>query len=130
MGPPLSNQAITYRNPLELMLVGGAFIAYGTVQAPRMARDWGPRRRPAAAAADIAEAEARKARTRADVTQFLGQQIRGGRRTSPSRILASWSPALILPRSQLLPGRRSALNCPRELPKCSVATVVTDEARD
>lgn len=88
MGPPLRNEAITYRNPIELIITGGAFIAYGTVQVLRMARDWGARRRMSNAAAEMAEAEARQARTRADVIEYLGQEVTAGRLHVPPSELA------------------------------------------
>jgi len=90
MGPPLRNEAITYRNPIEIIIAGGAFIAYGALQVLRMVRDWGARGRMANAAAEMAEAEARQARTRADVIEYLGQEVTAGRLHVPPSELAKF----------------------------------------
>jgi hypothetical protein len=87
MGPPVRIDAITYRSPLELAFIGGGFLAYGIIHVLRMTRDWRARRRLASAAADIAESEARKARTRADVIEYLGKEVTAGRlHVSPAEL--------------------------------------------
>jgi hypothetical protein len=79
LGAPLRTESISYQNPVEILLAAGAFLALGTVQVLRMVRDWGARRRAAEAAAEIAEAAARQARTRADVVEYLGREVIAGR---------------------------------------------------
>jgi hypothetical protein len=112
MGSPLRNEAITYRNPIELIIFGGAFVAYGTIQVLRLVRDWGARRRMTNAAAEIAEAEARQARTRADVIEYLGKEVTAGRLHVPASELAKLVTSTDLEAIKQLAGTEPTLELP------------------
>ncbi len=112
MGPPLRNEAITYRNPIELIIFAGAFVAFGTVQVLRLVRDWGARRRMTNAAAEIAEAEARQAKTRADVIEYLGKEVTAGRLHVPPSELAKLVTSTDLEAIARLAGTEPTLELP------------------
>ncbi len=89
IGPPPQTAQLTYQNPIEIILVGGAFGFFGIIQLLRIVRDWKPRRRQGEAAASIAEDEARAAKSRADVVEYLGQEIVAGRLHVPASQLGA-----------------------------------------
>jgi len=86
--PAVRAEEISYRNPLEWVLVGGGFAVYATVQALRMVRDWSARKRTGAAAAVAAEAQARAEVARADVLEYLAG--RGYRWPDTSGAIGAW----------------------------------------
>ena len=112
MGLPLRTETITYRNPIEVIVFGGAFVAYGTVQVLRLVRDWGARRRLTNAAAEIAEAEARQARTRADVIEYLGHEVTAGRLHVPAAELGKLVTSTDLEAIAKLAGKEPTLELP------------------
>jgi hypothetical protein len=89
LGSPPATAEITYRNPVELIIVGGAFGLLGVVQLLRIIRDWKPRRRQGEAAASMAEDEARASKSRADVVEYLGNEIVAGRLHVPASQLGA-----------------------------------------
>lgn len=84
LGHPPRVRALTYANPLELILMGSGLLLAGTIMAGRFARDWSANRRIGQAEARKAEAEARVAESWADreeavtdaVTTWLSDEAR------------------------------------------------------
>ncbi|WP_155892832.1 hypothetical protein [Intrasporangium chromatireducens] len=89
LGPSVSATEVTYRNPIEIIVGGSAFALYGAVQLLRIIRDWKSRRRQTDSAARIADAAAREASARADVIEYLGNEITSGRLHVPASQLGA-----------------------------------------
>lgn len=79
LGPPPSLRRISYENPVEIIIGGIAFGLWGVVSVFRLVRSWSSRRRTERAAASIAEAEARIAMKRADIVEYLADEVKAGR---------------------------------------------------
>lgn len=112
LGGDVRARSISYQNPIEIIIGGAAFTMWGTVQVLRLIRDWSARRRAAEAAADIAEAEARQAKTRADVIDHLGREVIGGRLHLPPSQLAALVSSGDLAALQSLIGPEATLELP------------------
>lgn len=85
---PLGVVSVEYRNPLEIVLVGGAFLlARGLVPLLRLVRDWSHTRRLGDARAQAAQNAARVSSTRADLIEWLARETREGRNPVPMTTL-------------------------------------------
>jgi hypothetical protein len=113
--PAVRAEEISYRNPLEWVLIGGGFAVYATVQALRMVRDWDARKRMGAAAAATAEAGTRAEIARADVLEYLAGEVTSGRiQVAPSELGKLMTPTDLKGMSALV-GAETTLELPRGL---------------
>lgn len=88
-------------------------------------RDWGARRRITNAAADIAESEARQARTRTDVIEYLGREIIAGRLHLPASELGKLVTSDDLEAIAQLAGTEPTLDLPKGIFEFSVSRILT-----
>ncbi|MGH3448632.1 MAG: hypothetical protein ACRDP4_13515 [Nocardioidaceae bacterium] len=117
LGEAPRTEHLTYRNPLELAVVGGGFAILGLVQLLRVIRGWRARRRMEAAAANIAEDGARRAKIRTDVIEYLGQEILAGRLHVPSGQLGAMLTSQDLNAVSTLAGPEPTLELPPNVVK-------------
>jgi len=79
LGTPIRATRIEYRNPVEAILMGSGFLLLGTIKVLTLIRDWSSDRRERAAAANVAESEARRFASSAELSEWLVSEARAGR---------------------------------------------------
>jgi hypothetical protein len=113
--PAIRAEEISYRNPIELILLGSGVAVLAAVQAFRLVRDWNSRKQIGQAAAKTAEAQARIDVARADIVEYFAGEVTAGRvQVKPSEFAKLATPTDLKALSALV-GAETTLELPRGL---------------